>query len=215
MEGAGQEKLLTAREAGLVSCTRCARVWPIGMRYCQRCGSKLVSRDMMSLQRVWAWMAIGLIFYIPANLFPMLDTSVLGSTSGSTIIGGAILLARHGGVLVAMVILVASVAIPVSKFIAVTYLAISVRRAEMLRNEQRHRLYHFVEFIGRWSMIDVFVVAIISSLMQLQAIVTVRPGPAAICFALSVIFTMISAMNFDPRMIWDNDGRGPEVDDHE
>ncbi|TRD20666.1 paraquat-inducible protein A [Palleronia caenipelagi] len=212
MESSGTQKLITAREAGLVSCTRCSKVWPMEHKTCGRCGGKLVSRDMMSLQRVWAWMAVGLMCYIPANVFPMLNTQVLGKTSGNTIIGGAITLAHHGGYFVALVILLASVAIPVGKFIAVAYLAVSVRRPDMLRNEQRHKLYHFVEFIGRWSMIDVFVVIITSALIQFSVAVTVRPGIAAITFALSVIFTMFAAMSFDPRMIWDNDGRGwPET----
>lgn len=181
----------------------------MGQARCERCGSHLQSRDWGSLQRVWAWLTVGIICYIPANLFPMLRTQVLFNTSDDTIVEGAVELASHGNLGIALIILLASVAIPIGKFIAIGYLAISVARPERLRPKQRHRLYHFVEFIGRWSMIDVFVVAILSALVQLNFAASIRPGPAAITFALSVIFTMLAAISFDPRMIWDNDGQGP------
>lgn len=208
MENVGRD-LLTAREAGLVACRRCTRVWPLGTGHCARCGSRLRSRDWGSLQRVWAWLAAGIICYIPANLYPMLSTQVLFTTSEATIVGGAVELALHGNLGIAVIILVASVAIPIGKFIAIAYLAVSVARPERLRPRQRHRLYHIVEFIGRWSMIDVFVVAILSALVQLNFAASIRPGPAAITFALSVIFTMFAAISFDSRMIWDRGGRGP------
>ncbi|CAM4296906.1 paraquat-inducible protein A [Palleronia rufa] len=209
MEIAGQ-RIVSARETGLVACRRCARVWPMGRRTCGRCGSALRSRDWGSLQRVWAWLTVGIICYIPANLFPMLKTRVLFSESEDTIVAGAIELALNGNIGVAMIILIASVAIPIGKFVAIGYLAISVARPERLRPAQRHRLYHIVEFIGRWSMIDVFVVAILSALVQLNFAASINPGPAAITFALSVIFTMLAAISFDPRMIWDRDGQGPD-----
>ncbi len=202
MESARRE-ILTARECGLVACRRCAKVWPIAQTTCTRCGSPLQSRDWRSLQRVWAWLVVGIICYIPANIFPMLRTQVLFNTSESTIIEGAVELAMHGNLPIAAIILIASVAIPMGKFAAIAYLAWSVRRPERLRPRQRHRLYHFVEFIGRWSMIDVFVVAILSALVQLNFAASIHPGPAAITFALSVMFTMLAALSFDPRMIWD------------
>lgn len=204
MEGAGRE-ILSARECGLVACRRCAKVWPMEQDTCTRCGSALQSRDWRSLQRVWAWLVVGIICYIPANVFPMLRTQVLFTTSDDTIIEGAVELATHGNLPIAAIILIASVAIPVGKFVAIGYLAWSVRRPERLRPTQRHRLYHVVEFIGRWSMIDVFVVAILSALVQLNFAASIRPGPAAITFALSVIFTMLAALSFDPRLIWDRD----------
>lgn len=210
MEGTGSQQLVTAREAGLVACRRCARVWPLERETCARCGTRLESRDWRSLQRVWAWLTVGIICYIPANLYPMLKTQVLFDVSEATIIEGAVELATHGNLGVAAIILIASVAIPIGKFISIGYLAWSVARPERLRPSQRHRLYHLVEFIGRWSMIDVFVVAILSALVQLNFAASINPGPAAITFALSVIFTMLAAISFDSRMIWDRGGRGPE-----
>ncbi|KAA9007808.1 paraquat-inducible protein A [Histidinibacterium aquaticum] len=203
MEIAREKPVLTAREAGLVGCTRCARVWPMGRRTCGRCGSPLHSRDTTSLQRVWAWWIAGVIAYIPANLYPMLVTRTLLERSDDTIVGGAVELASHGDYGVAAIILIASVLIPVGKFLAIAYLAISVHRGSARSLHAKFRLYEVVEFIGRWSMIDVFVVAILSSLVQLSVVASIRPGPAALTFALSVIFTMLSAQSFDTRLIWD------------
>ncbi len=194
---------LTARELGMVACTRCARVWPIDTFECARCGAALQSRDQKSLSRVWAWWIAGVMFYIPANLYPMLTTTTLVHTSEDTIVGGAIELLNHGAVGVALIILVASVLIPIAKFIAIAYLATSIGRSTELTSHSRHILYELVEYIGRWSMIDVFVVAILSSLVQLNIAASIKPGIAALSFALSVIFTMLSAQAFDSRLIWD------------
>ncbi|ETX28562.1 paraquat-inducible protein A [Roseivivax isoporae LMG 25204] len=170
---------------------------------CARCGARLVSRDQGSISRVWAWWAAGLICYVPANLYPMLVTDTLVSHQASTIIGGAVEIAHHGSYGIAAIILIASVLIPMGKFIAVAFLALSARRGSRMSPNRRHHLYEVVEFIGRWSMIDVFVVAILSALVQLSAVAQIRPGPAALTFALSVIFTMLSAQSFDSRLIWD------------
>ena len=199
---------LTARTRGLVACTRCTKVWLVGRETCGRCGTRLVSRDYRSLQRVWAWLAVGIICYIPANLYPMLRTRMLFTTTESTIVEGALDLAYHGAYGVALVIFVASVLIPVGKFVAIGWLAYSVAKPLSMEPHRRQKLYEVVEFIGRWSMIDVFVVAILSALVQLNVAASINPGPAAITFAMSVIFTMLAAQSFDPRMIWDAyDGR--------
>lgn len=200
--------MITAREAGLVACQRCARVWPADTERCERCGAHLQSREKQSLQRVWALWLAGLICYIPANLYPMLVTNTLVSRSESTIVGGAVELFNHGALGIAAIILIASVLIPVGKFLAIAYLANAVRRGTEVYAVRRHKLYELVEFIGRWSMIDVFVVAILSSLVQLSVVASILPGPAAITFALSVIFTMLSAQAFDSRQIWDDPDTG-------
>ena len=197
---------LTAREAGLVGCIRCGKVWPAGTRHCGRCGSVLHSRLPRSLQKVWGWWLAGLLCYVPANLYPMLRTRTLFTTSEDTIIAGAIELLTHGSAGVALVILIASVAIPVGKFLAIAYLALTLGGRTRLTSHRRTQLFELVEFIGRWSMIDVFVVAVLSSLVQLNVVASINPGPAALTFALSVIFTMLSAQSFDSRMIWDHLG---------
>lgn len=195
--------IVTARELGLVACTRCAQVWPLDVDTCGRCGNILVSRGATSLQRVWALWFVGLFFYVPANLYPMLRTRTLVQVQEDTIIGGAVELATHGAPGVAIIILVASVVIPLAKFMVIAFLAISVQRRSAVSTHQRQILYEVVEYIGRWSMIDIFVVAILSSLVQLNVLAAINPGPAAMFFALSVIFTMLSAQAFDSRMIWD------------
>lgn len=197
----------TARELGVLACGRCTKVWPIGTTQCGRCGATVRSRDAKSLQRVWAWWLAGLMCYIPANIYPMLSTRTLMQVQEDTIIGGAIELIRHHAYGIALIILVASVVIPVGKFLAIAFLALSVRGGPSVADHQRHGLYEVVEYIGRWSMIDVFVVAILSSLVQLKTLAAVNPGPASLFFALSVIFTMLSAQSFDPRLIYDADRR--------
>lgn len=174
---------------------------------CLRCGSSLASRDARSLQKVWAWWIAGLLCYVPANLYPMLTTRTLFTRQESTIVGGAVDLFRHGSPGIALIILTASVAIPIAKFTVIAWLAITVRRGTRASETQRFLLYEAVEYIGRWSMIDVFVVAILASLVHLGAVASISPGPAALTFALSVIFTMLSAQAFDTRLIWDTAAR--------
>lgn len=196
---------ITAKDKGLVGCRRCARVWPIEQKTCARCGSRLQSRDPHSLQKVWAWWLVGAMAYIPANIYPMLETRTLFTRSNDTIIAGAIKLAEHGSWGVALIILVASVGIPLAKFFAIAYLALSVRQGASMSQGGRQGVFEIVEYIGRWSMIDVFVVAILASLVQLNVVASIVPGPASLAFALSVIFTMLSAQSFDSRLIWDRD----------
>ena len=140
----------------------------------------------------------------------MLLTNTLVEHSESTIVGGVFELIHHGNFGIAFIVFVASVVIPLGKFMAVAYLAISVQRRSTLNQHQRHRLFEVVEFIGRWSMIDVFVVAILSALVQLDSLATINPGIAAFSFAISVVFTMLSAQSFDARLIWDADRKSPQ-----
>lgn len=195
--------LHSAREMGLVACRTCAQPHVMGTTHCTRCGRPLQSRDEASLQRVWAFWLVGLMCYVPANMYPMLQTRTLLSVQEDTIVGGAVELLNHGAVAIALVILLASVVIPGGKFLAIAFLAISVTRPSSVSNHHRQLLYEVVEYIGRWSMVDIFVVAILSSLVQLNALAAINPGLASLFFALSVIFTMLSAQAFDSRLIWD------------
>jgi paraquat-inducible protein A len=199
------DEFLTAQEAGLIGCRTCGRVWPLGTGTCGRCGAGLVDRrEGKSLQRVWAWFAAGLICYIPANLYPMLNTSTLMDQSHSTILSGVVELVKHGNYGIAAIVFVASILIPIGKFIAIGWLAVSIANPRVVGGHRHLHMLHVVEFIGRWSMVDVFVVAILSALVQLGVLATIHPGPAAVSFALSVAFTMVSAQSFDPRLIWNN-----------
>lgn len=204
MDGSGYRRpTLTALEAGLVGCRHCTLVQPLGTERCPRCGGRLQSRDDLSLQRVMAWWLVGLLFYIPANLYPMLITRTMGVANEATIVGGVIELTEYGAWVVAAIVFFASVIIPVGKFVAIAYLVAIVRRPHGHKPSQLLHLHEAVEWIGRWSMIDVFVVAILAALVQFNLIATINPGIAAVSFALSVVFTMLSAMSFDSRRIWD------------
>lgn len=195
---------LTARAAGLVGCGVCGCVSQPEVRQCPRCGDALHGRRPGSLEKVWAWWFAGLVCYIPANIYPMLNTEFLGRTISSTIVGGVIDLVSHGAYLVGGIVFLASVVIPISKFLVIGYLGYSIRNRVTLSAHRRTHLFEAVEFIGRWSMVDVFVVAILASLVNLGFIASFSPGPAALFFALSVAFTMVSALSLDPRLIWDN-----------
>jgi len=209
------EKVVNARDMGVVACTRCGKVWPLSETTCQRCGKALKSRDHLSLHRVWAFWVMGVACYVPANIFPMLNTKTLLLNEESTIIGGAVELAQYGNLGIALIILFASVVIPLGKFWAIAFLAVSVRQEKVISTRFRRMLYEVVEYIGRWSMIDIFVVAILSSLVQLKTLASISPGPASLFFALSVILTMLSAQAFDSRMIWDAQAKdgGPGRDE--
>ncbi|WP_093967699.1 paraquat-inducible protein A [Actibacterium lipolyticum] len=197
---------------GQVVCRSCGQISPMNQQRCARCGERLVSRDTHSLQKAWAWWLAGLIAYIPANLYPMLRTTQMFHTKESTIVGGVIELMHHHAYGIAGIVFFASVVIPVGKFLAIAYLAILTARAHRMDPHRLLWLYEIVEFIGRWSMIDVFVVAILTALVQFDVLATINPGIAAVCFALSVIFTMLAAQSFDSRRIWDQ-LRGPSVHD--
>ncbi|QDL93391.1 paraquat-inducible membrane protein A [Paroceanicella profunda] len=198
--------VLTARAAGLVGCTICGKVERTGVARCPRCGAQMQSRPRGGMQPVWAWFFAGLVFYIPANLYPMLITRTLGQEMASTIIGGALELIEYGSWGVGIIVLVASVGIPIGKFFAIALLALAVDNHWRMDKHRLLQLYEVVEFIGRWSMIDIFVVAVLSALVQLGFVASLSPGPAAACFASSVAFTMLSARAFDTRLIWDRIG---------
>ena len=206
MAGAGHiTDVITAREAGLIACRRCGQVHDQHVLACDRCHARLHSRGPDSLQKVWAWLIAGVILFVPANIYPMLLTNTLVEKTESTIIGGVVDLVHYGSYGIAIIVFVASIVIPLAKFFIIAYLAVSVQRKSTLNMHQRHHLFEAVEFSGRWSMIDVFVVAILSALVQLDTVASINPGIAAVSFALSVVFTMLSAQCFDPRLIWDAD----------
>jgi paraquat-inducible protein A len=144
------------------------------------------------------------ICYIPANVLPVLTTTALGSSDADTIMGGVVLLYTTGSWPLALVVLVASVMVPLGKLVALAYLLITVQRGSIASTAERTRLYRLVELIGRWSMLDVFVDTFTVALVQLQPLMWVEPGPGVLFFAAVVVLTMIAAQSFDPRLIWDS-----------
>lgn len=202
----GAEAMPTARTTGRVACTACGAVWPIETPVCARCSARLASRPAHGLGPVWAWWTAGVLFYLPANAYPMLVTRTFGREEASTILGGVIELAQHGSYGIAAIVFLASIAIPVAKFAAIAVLALAVHYGSRWRGHTLMHLYEIVELIGRWSMIDIFVVAILAALVQLDFVAALSPGPAAGYFTLSVAFTMLAARAFDPRLFWDRYG---------
>ncbi len=193
----------TALSQGLVSCHTCLKLEPIGQEHCSRCGSHLHPRQVDSIQRTLALLMAACILYVPANLYPIMYTEEFGASEASTILGGVILLIELDSIPIALVIFLFSVMVPIGKILVMFYLVWTVERAKPTGLRQRARLYRVTEFIGKWSMVDVFVVAILSALVHLSGIMVVRPGIAALAFAGVVILTMFAAESFDARLIWD------------
>jgi paraquat-inducible protein A len=171
--------------------------------YCPRCGDALALRRAGSMQVTLALAVAAAICYVPANVLPVLRTTALGSTDSDTIMGGVMLLYTTGSWPLALIVLVASVMVPLGKLIALGYLLVSVHRHLPGENRDRTRLYRLVQFIGRWSMLDVFVDTFTVALVQLQPLMSVEPGPGVLFFAAVVVLTMIAAESFDPRLVWD------------
>lgn len=204
MDSADNTLGVTALQAGLARCDYCGALHRLReVDSCRLCGAKVYSRKRNSLQRTWAFLLVGLMAYIPANLYPIMLTSSISGNTSDTIFSGIVTLAESGSLFVAIVVFVASVAIPVSKFVIIAGLALSLHFRWDMSEHSRHVLHTITEFIGRWSMIDVFVVAVLAALIQLGAILTIEPGAGINAFALSVVFTMFSATSLDPRLIWD------------
>jgi len=199
--------LLTAARAGLVSCETCnLLVRPLDAAepgYCPRCSGALEWRRPRSIENTWALVIAAAICYVPANVLPVLTTTALGSVDSDTIMGGVMLLYRTGSWPLALIVLVASVMVPLGKLVALTYLLLAVQRGWAGTDRERTRLYRMVEFIGRWSMLDVFVDTFTVALVQLQPLMSVKPGPGVLFFAAVVVLTMLAANAFDPRLIWD------------
>ncbi len=197
---------LSAAEAGLVACQSCGLLsrsaGGVPSR-CARCGAGLASRRPNSIQRTWALAIAAAICYVPANILPVLTTQTLASSRADTILSGVVALYTSGSWPLALIVLVASVMIPLGKLVALAYLLISVRRGSASGTRDRTRLYRMIELIGRWSMLDVFVVAFVVALIQFQPLMASQPGPGLPFFAAVVILTMLATTSFDPRLLWD------------
>jgi len=199
----------TAIRQGLQSCETCgllSRPAPGEAEgRCPRCDEPLEFRKRNSVQRTWAYLIAAAVCYIPANVLPVLTTTTAAGSESDTILQGVVLLWSPTGWPLSLIVLVASIMIPSAKIIAMAYLLISVQRGSVKNSEQRIRMYRTVEFIGRWSMVDVFVDTFTAALIQLQPLMSVEPGPGLFFFAAVVVLTMLAVESFDPRLIWDAD----------
>jgi len=197
------EKGVSGLEQGMRSCPCCTAILAADHPDCPRCGVIAAPRRKHSLQWTLALLFTSLIIYIPANLLPIMVTETLGTPYPSNIMAGVILLWSDGSYPVALVIFIASIMVPSLKMLAIGWLCWNASGRGQRDSERMHLIYEIVEFVGRWSMIDVFVIAVLSALVRMGQLMNVYPATGALLFALVVILTMIAAMTFDPRLTWD------------
>jgi paraquat-inducible protein A len=198
---------MTGAEAGLLLCHACHQLnRPSGAGHdlvCTRCGASLHVRKPDSIARAWAFLIAASILYIPANVLPVMETGSLFGAQSDTIMSGVVYLWTSGSWPLAAIIFIASIMVPGSKLFAMLFLLVSAQRRSTWKPLERTRLYRVVELVGRWSMVDIYVAAILTALVQFKALATIRAGPGAIAFGAVVVLTLFAAECFDPRLIWD------------
>jgi paraquat-inducible protein A len=200
---------VTAASASLVSCHSCSLLSEIHGSVehvhakCPRCGAALHRRKRNSISRTWALLISAAILYIPANVLPIMKVVSFGKGESDTIMSGVIYFIESGSWYLALLIFFASIVVPSLKIMVLGYLLISVQRRSHWRPVDRTRLYRVTEAVGRWSMVDVYVVTLMVALVELGALASIEVGPGAVFFSGVVVLTMFAAMSFDPRLIWD------------
>ena len=199
---------MRAIDAGIRVCLECqqlnrasAHEGPVA---CSRCRAKVHPRRPNTLARTWALLITAAILYIPANLLPIMTVNSFGRGSPDTIMSGVITLAQHGMLPIAAVVFIASILVPTFKLVGIGLLLYSVQRHQPMSARQRIFMYRFIEWVGRWSMLDIFVIAILVALVRFDSLASIDAGAGAIAFACVVVLTMLAAITFDPRLIWDN-----------
>ncbi len=192
--------------AKVLTCHTCGLLRPLDpdTHHCARCGSTMHYRVTDSLQKTWALLVSAAIMLIPANLYPVMSVKKLGKGSADTIVSGVIHLMEGGMFGLAFIVLFASIVVPLLKLSAMGFLLYSVGNGSDWRPRDRTLLYRVTEVVGAWSMVDVFLVGLLSGLVSLGLLATIEPGVGVTFFGAAVILTMLAAHSFDPRLIWDN-----------
>jgi len=196
---AAEEGLMVCHTCGLLSAPSATDHHPV----CPRCGAGLHMRKPDSINRAWAYLIAAAILFIPANVLPVMVTGAIFGTQSDTIMSGVVYLWTSGSWPLAAIIFIASIMVPGSKLLALFFLLVSAQRRSTWKPLERTKLYRVVELVGRWSMVDIYVAAILTALVQFQALATIKAGPGAIAFGAVVVLTMFAAECFDPRLIWD------------
>jgi uncharacterized paraquat-inducible protein A len=196
--------MITAENKKLCQCPVCLTLNTTSDSYCTQCHAHLTKINPKSIQHAISLLITSYLLFIPANFFPMMITTVLGSKTESTILGGVVLLWQHQSYLVAIIIFLASIVIPLGKLLALSWLCYEVNYTGFTSKKVAYRLYRITEFIGKWSMIDIYVVSILVALVNMGAIIKIEAGIAAVAFTGFVVMTMLAANTFDPRLIWHN-----------
>ncbi|MDZ4154017.1 paraquat-inducible protein A, partial [Methylicorpusculum sp.] len=195
---------VNALSLGLVRCHDCGRLSKVNVPHCPICNGHLHPRKPKSLQRTTALLLSSYALYLPANVFPIMTVTRLGSGEPHTIIGGIIALIDSGMMPIALLVLVASILVPMVKLLGLSLLVFSVQFRWPINARLATIVYRIIAFVGRWSMLDIFMITILVSLVNLGGVAQVIAGPAATAFACVVVLTMFAATSFDPRLIWDN-----------
>ena len=199
---------MRAIDADLLVCHECHKLNKLEpdsrRQFCSRCGGVIHARRPDSLVRTWALLLTAAILYIPANLLPIMTVNSLGKGQSDTIMSGIVELANLGMLPIAAVVFIASILVPIFKMVGISLLLYSVQRHQPMSVRQRIVMYRFIEWIGRWSMLDIFVIAILVAVVRFGNLASIEPGLGAMAFASVVILTMLAALTFDPRLIWDN-----------
>jgi paraquat-inducible protein A len=190
-------------DRGLAGCHTCGKVSPVSLGRCPRCGSHLHLRKRNSIHRTVALMLAAAALYIPANILPVMTITELGDVAPTTIMKGMVDFWKSGAYPIALVIFTASILIPMLKIISLSWLCLAASGKLNPSPSTLGKVYWFTELMGRWSMIDIFVVGILVALVQLGNYMTITPGSGALAFAGVVVITMFAAMSFDPRLLWD------------
>lgn len=197
----------TAYRAGLLSCHVCGRLSrpaaaPMASQ-CPRCGTGLHRRRPASLLRTWAFLFAAAVLYVPANVLPVMRSSSLFGAQDDTIWSGIVYLWLEGSWFLAVLVFVASIVVPLAKLLVLGTLAASAQAKSTAAPLLRARAYRVIEFVGRWSMLDIYVVTLLVGLVQLQSVAAIEAGPGALAFGAVVVLTMFASLSFDPRLIWD------------
>jgi len=210
-------KAKSAAEQGVILCHTCHKLSPAGQAGsgCPRCRATLHSRKPHSVARTWALVATSAIFLAPANLLPIMEVEFLGIPDRSTIMDGIIYFFQDGSYLIGLVIFTASIVVPVFKIVGLTILLQATRPGHDDFLVVKTRMYRFISFIGRWSMLDIFVIALLTVLADYGFFTSIHTAPAATYFSLVVLATMFAALTFDPRIIWDAFRPGTETIDND
>jgi paraquat-inducible protein A len=197
----------TAAAAGLMLCRACGQLNrpapEAGAMRCARCAAHLHWRKPNSIARTWAFVIAAAILYIPANLLPVIQSATITSSRNDTIMGGVVFFWTTGSWMLAIIVFTASIVVPGTKIVALVLLLVTTQRRSLWRPVDRTRLYRLNSYIGRWSMVDIYVGALSVALVQLRPFAEVLPGPGAVFFGAVVILTMFASESFDPRLIWD------------
>lgn len=198
----------SAKEHGYISCLECGNLLTDNHRVCNICQATVSVRKKGGLNTPIAYLLAAVILFLPANLLPIMKTTSLGISQEDTILSGVLHLWQLGSYPIAIIVFVASFVTPIFKMLSMSYLCYTCHRQSTKRIMFRTKLYHFTELIGRWSMIDVFVVALLGALVKMGALATVETRPGVLAFALVVFLTMFATESFDARLIWDSSQAG-------